>query len=144
MQSIEMSAKTKEEAIEAALTTGKDETELVIGYIENGKRNVKSKGEIITVAGAEYVVPAAAYKYTYNTLGRKDTIEVSDFMYDYADYCELLFNDKDELTGNANTIPVLLRIVEDDVVDVYGSNKVVEIKAPQALVDAWEEENKKD
>ncbi len=121
-----------EATIEKALTTGKDATDLVLGYIENDKRVAKAKGEIITVAGTEYVVPGAAYKYTFNTLGRNDTIEISDFMYD-ADYYEVEYDKDGNATGNEYACPVLIRLVEEEVVDVYTSNVRVAVKeAPKA------------
>lgn len=118
--------------IEAALKVGSDETDLVLGYIENDRRITKSKGEVITVAGAEYVVPAAAYKYTYNTIGRKAGIEVSDFMFD-AEYCEVEYDKDDKATGYAFAIPVLVRLVDGDVVDVYSVNDAKKIETPAAL-----------
>ena len=65
-------------------------------------------------------------------------------MYD-SEYCELTFelvDGKDVPTETAYAYPVLIRLVDDEVVDIYGTNKVAEIAAPQALLDAWKEAQK--
>jgi len=93
-----------------------ENTEFATGYILNEKYESTSKGEVITVGADTYVIRGTAYKYTYNAVGRNTVIEVADFMAD-ADY-------KAKDVKNSNTwyaSPVLLRIVDGVVVDVYGT-----------------------
>lgn len=101
-----------------------ENTEIVKGYILNEKYESTSKGEVITVGADTYVIRGTAYKYTYNAVGRNTTIEVADFMAD-ADYKAQDVKDSDTWYAS----PVLLRIVDGIVVDVYGTTaRIAQIK----------------
>ena len=82
------------------------EVEVKFGYIENPKREINSKGELITIADNEtYVITSTANKYTFDKARAKDKIETEDF-----------------LGGNAyygNNTPVMLKLVDGVVVDIY-------------------------
>ncbi len=97
-----------------------EDTELVLGYILNDMRSVSGKGEIITYNKSEdmIVVPASAYKYTYNAVGRNVVIDTGDFMSD-TDYAAQDLIDMGDETIYAS--PILVRLVDGVVVDIYGS-----------------------
>lgn len=81
---------------------------VVIGVIENKMRKTSSKGEVITVNGEPYVITLTTNKYTFITTN-KNKIEVEDFLADEAYY--------------GNSTPVLLKLVDDEVVDIYTISK---------------------
>ena len=100
-----------------------EDTKLAVGYILNNKREASSKGEKIKLGNNPddvYVVRGTAYKYTYNEAGRNVAIEVGDFMAD-ADYAT-------EEDGKTFASPVLLRLVNNVVIDVYGATARIEQK----------------
>lgn len=90
-----------------------DYTDFVSGYIENDTKVVMSKGEIITVNETAYLISDDTNKYTFNNSGRNTIIETEDFLAGDAYYF-------DEKTGEAT--PVILRIVDGLVKDIYTSN----------------------
>lgn len=90
-----------------------DYTDFVSGYIENDAKVVMSKGEIITVNGTAYLISDDTNKYTFNNSGINTIIETEDFLAGDAYYF-------DEKTGEAT--PVILRIVDGLVKDIYTSN----------------------
>lgn len=90
--------------VDTTLDYGKD-VKVVTGYIENTKRETSSKGEVITVNKKYYVITTNTNKYTYDSERNRYTIETEDF-----------------LSGNAyygNKTPVMLKIVDGVVVDIY-------------------------
>ena len=108
-----------------------DETALVQGWIANTKKASSSKGEIIVVdnattyaydvaekeyvgAGAQYLVRSTANKYTYNDAGRNVVVETGDFMAEDVAYADI--------DTVATVFTVLVRLVDDEVVDIYALN----------------------
>lgn len=112
--------------LERSLSSSRTEVDLVAGYIENTKRRTKGNGEIITVNGQNYLIASSAYKYTLDVSGRNDNLEISDFMYK-GDYFVPNSDEDGEPTGTGFACPVLLRIVEGEVIDVYTTNARIEI-----------------
>ncbi len=104
-----------EEAKNAEFIFG-DNTGIVTGFILNEKYESTSKGEIITVGGDSYLIRDTSYKYTYNAVGRNVVIDTGDFMSD-VDYRAQ--DNRDSDTWYAS--PVLLRLVDGVVVDVYAT-----------------------
>ena len=90
---------------------------IIIGEIMNSKREYNKKGDLLTIKGETdpVLVTTSANMYTYDNGGRKLAIRVGDYME----------NDKmdfyDEEVG-ATSI-VFIRVVEGDVVDIYGFAK---------------------
>ncbi len=109
-------------------------TEFKTGYIFNEKYESSSKGQIIRIADGEYVVGSDTYKYTYNAAGRNTVIEVADFMAD-VDYYQQDKLDKNEdgelINEEYYASPVLLRLVDGEVVDVYTTTARFEKVAPK-------------
>ncbi len=99
------------------------------GYIANTKRDSKTKGENLElVAGKrnaiEITVGSAANKYTYNDANKRN-IEIveGDFMGgNDTDYYTVDENNKAEATM------VFVRVVDDEVVDIYSFNTRVAVK----------------
>ena len=83
---------------------GKD-VDVVFGTIDNTSRKTNSRGELITVGDNTYVITSKTNKYTYDSGRHKNKIETEDF-----------------LSGNAyygGTTPVMLKLVDGVVVDIY-------------------------
>ena len=93
---------------------GKD-TEIVKGYIYNEKSKKTNGKEIIFYNAEEetMAVLASSYKYTYDESGRKAEIVAGDFLENVEWY--------DEEEG---VCPILFRVVDGKVVDVYASTAV--------------------
>ena len=101
---------------------GKEVT-TVFGYIENNTREANSKGELITINGDTYVISTNANKYTYDSGRSKDKIETEDFLAGDAYYAE---TEKDGETEITYVTPVMLKLVDGVVVDIYTiSSRVV-------------------
>ena len=101
---------------------GKEVT-TVFGYIENSTREANSKGELITINGDTYVISTNANKYTYDSGRSKDKIEIEDFLAGDAYYAE---TEKDGETEITYVTPVMLKLVDGVVVDIYTiSSRVV-------------------
>lgn len=101
---------------------GKEVT-TVFGYIENNTREANSKGELITINGDTYVISTNANKYTYDSGRSKDKIEIEDFLAGDAYYAE---TEKDGETKITYVTPVMLKLVDGVVVDIYTiSSRVV-------------------
>lgn len=101
---------------------GKEVT-TVFGYIENNTREANSKGELITINGDTYVISTNANKYTYDSGRSKDKIEIEDFLAGDAYYAE---TEKDGETEITYVTPVMLKLVDGVVVDIYTiSSRVV-------------------
>ena len=103
---------------------GKD-TEIVKGYIYNEKAKKNNGKEIIYLDAAQaetLSVLAGSYKYTFNEAGRTDKVVAGDFM-DDVEYMEEKLNGDDEVVGYY-VCPVLFRVVDGKVVDVYASTAV--------------------
>lgn len=103
---------------------GKD-TEIVKGYIYNEKAKKNNGKEIIYLDAAQentLSVLAGSYKYTFNEAGRTDKVVAGDFMED-VEYMEEKLNGDDEVVGYY-VCPVLFRVVDGKVVDVYASTAV--------------------
>ena len=104
------------------------------GYIANTKRDSKSKGENIqVVAGGskaiDLTVGSSANKYTYNDANSRNIeIENGGFM-DGADtdYYEVITDKDGKVTARKATM-VFIRVVEDEVVDIYSFNERVTVK----------------
>lgn len=111
----------KKADLEGYLSKGNDKAVITVGYIQNEKRDTRPKGELINVSGTDVVVPSAANKYTYNTIGRNTSIEISDFMYD-GDYMG-----DDGKDGKLFACPVLVFEFDNDVIDVYSTNDRIEV-----------------
>lgn len=94
---------------------GKEVT-TVFGYIENNTREANNKGELITVKGDTYVISTDANKYTYDNGRSKDKIEIEDFLAGDAYYAE---TEKDGETEITYVTPVMLKLVDGVVVDIY-------------------------
>ena len=94
---------------------GKEVT-TVFGYIENNTREANSKGELITINGDTYVISTNANKYTYDSGRSKDKIEIEDFLAGDAYYAE---TEKDGETEITYVTPVMLKLVDGVVVDIY-------------------------
>ena len=94
---------------------GKEVT-TVFGYIENDTREANSKGELITIDGDTYVISTSANKYTYDSGRSKDKIEIEDFLAGDAYYAE---TEKDGETETTYVTPVMLKLVDGVVVDIY-------------------------
>ena len=94
---------------------GKEVT-TVFGYIENNTREANSKGELITINGDTYVISTNANKYTYDSGRSKDNIETEDFLAGDAYYAE---TEKDGETEITYVTPVMLKLVDGVVVDIY-------------------------
>lgn len=94
---------------------GKEVT-TVFGYIENDTREANSKGELITIKGDTYVISTSANKYTYDSGRSKDKIEIEDFLAGDAYYAE---TEKDGETETTYVTPVMLKLVDGVVVDIY-------------------------
>ncbi len=91
-----------------------EDTTLEVTYIANTKRETNTKGEKITLADGETIlVKSGAYKYTYNDEGRNTVIETGSFRGGNAWYYDA---DNDEYT------PVLVRITDNVVIDIYSVN----------------------
>lgn len=104
-----------------------DDVELVFGYIYNETSKINSKGELIIVSndgktdGETYVIPSKAYKYTYRKANRSYTVETEDFLAGDAYYRET-----DE--GINYVTPVMIKLVDDVVVDIYTISSRIEVK----------------
>ena len=94
---------------------GKEVT-TVFGYIENNTREANSKGELITINGDTYVISTNTNKYTYDSGRSKDKIETEDFLAGDAYYAE---TEKDGETEITYVTPVMLKLVDGVVVDIY-------------------------
>lgn len=94
---------------------GKEVT-TVFGYIENNTREANSKGELITINGDTYVISTNANKYTYDSGRSKEKIETEDFLAGDAYYAE---TEKDGETEITYVTPVMLKLVDGVVVDIY-------------------------
>lgn len=109
--------------------------EFYYGYIANSKRDSKSKGENIQVvagkkAAYDLTVGSSANKYTYNDANSRNIeIENGGFM-DGADtdYYEVITDKDGNVTARKATM-VFIRVVEDDVVDIYSFNERVSVDA---------------
>lgn len=111
-----------------------DDTEIFYGYISNAVRKKTSKGETIIVAEldgklgvddkvlATISVSSESNKYTFNDAGRNTVIEVSDFMAEDAYYAEVTKDADGEIIGVVEVTPVLVRVVDGAVIDIYTSN----------------------
>ena len=105
------------------------------GYIANTKRDSKSKGENIQVVAGnskaiDLTVGSSANKYTYNDANSRNIeIENGGFM-DGADtdYYEVITDKDGNVTARKATM-VFIRVVEDEVVDIYSFNERVTVKA---------------
>lgn len=87
---------------------GKD-VKMICGTIDNAKRETNSKGEVLTVANGHYVITTEVNRYTYHSDKTRNKIETGDFLAGNADY--------------DNSTPVLLKLIDDEVVDVYTISK---------------------
>ena len=89
------------------------EVEVKFGYILNSKRETNSKGELITIAEDQiYVITSETNRYTFDNARAKGKIEVEDF-----------------LSGNAyygNKTPVMLKLVDGVVIDIYTISPLVD------------------
>lgn len=125
-----------------ALKAFSNKNEFYYGFIANDKRDSKSKGENLdivagftkdaTVATAKTLtIGSAANKYTYNDANSRN-IEIveGDFLGGAdSDYFETITTkDKDgkETTTYESTM-VFVRVVDDDVVDIYSFNNRVKV-----------------
>lgn len=114
---------------DATLKQFSEDNTFYYGYIANTKRDSKTKGENLElVAGAknaiEITVGSAANKYTYNDANKRN-IEIveGDFMGgNDTDYYTVDDNNKAEATM------VFVRVVDDEVVDIYSFNARVKVK----------------
>lgn len=103
-----------------------DDNEFYYGYIVNTKKETKSKGENLTImAGSntavDITIQSSTSRYTYNDANsRNKTVEIGDFM----DSTNTEYYDKD---NNTSTM-VFVRVVEDDVMDIYSFDKRVTIE----------------
>lgn len=110
--------------------------EFYYGYIANEKADKKSKGENLQIiAGGntakDLTVGSSANKYTYDDANsRKIEIVEGDFLgTNNTDYFDV---DKD---GVRTATMVLIRVVEDDVVDIYSFNERVTINSDKTVKD---------
>lgn len=108
--------------------------EFYYGYIANEKADKKSKGENLQIiAGGntakDLTVGSSANKYTYDDANsRKIEIVEGDFLgTNNTDYFDV---DKD---GVRTATMVLIRVVEDDVVDIYSFNERVTINSDKTV-----------
>ena len=103
---------------------GKD-VSVVAGYISNTERKTTSKGETIVISGSKTIsVAAASNKYTYNDAGRNTVIETGDFLAEDAYYLEEVTETiEDKEVDVTYVTPVLVRIVDGFVSDIYTSNE---------------------
>ncbi len=125
---------------EIKLVVGEDflggKTKLYGGYIVNDQEQGTSRGETITVAamdgkGAyEAFITADTYKYSYVNIGRNVVIETEDIFAEDAFYKETVTDDDDVETTYFT--PVVVRVVEKDVIDIYTSND----RIPEPVVEA--------
>ena len=108
--------------------------EFYYGYIANEKADKKSKGENLQIiAGGntakDLTVGSSANKYTYDDANSRN-IEIveGDFLgTNNTDYFDV---DKD---GVRTATMVLIRVVEDDVVDIYSFNERVTINSDKTV-----------
>ena len=108
---------------------GKD-TEIVKGYIYNEKAKKNNGKEIIYLDAAQeetLSVLAASYKYTFNGAGRNDKVVAGDFM-DDVEWMEEVLDEKTEEVVGYNVCPVLFRLVDGKVVDVYASTEIQKVE----------------
>lgn len=122
--------------------------EFYYGYIANDKRDSKSKGENIQVvagkkAAYDLTVGSSANKYTYNDANSRNIeIENGGFM-DGADtdYYEVITDENGKVTARKATM-VFIRVVEDDIVDIYSFNERVDVNADGNVVIGKDKDNK--
>lgn len=121
-----------------ALKAFSNKNEFYYGFIANDKRDSKSKGENLdivagftkdaTVATAKTLtIGSAANKYTYNDANSRN-IEIveGDFLGGAdSDYFETI-TEKDKADTYESTM-VFVRVVDDDVVDIYSFNNRVKV-----------------
>ena len=105
---------------------GKEVT-TVFGYIENDTREANSKGELITINGDTYVISTSANKYTYDSGRSKDKIEIEDFLAGDAYYKE---TEKDDEATTTYVTPVMLKLVDGVVVDIYTISSRIKTVTP--------------
>lgn len=104
-----------------------DDVEVIFGYIYNDTSKTNSKGELINISadgkveGETYVILSKAYKYTYRKANRSYTVETEDFLAGDAYYRET-----DE--GINYVTPVMIKLVDDVVVDIYTISSKIEVK----------------
>lgn len=110
------------------------DNEFVFGYISNTKRITTGKGETLDIVvdgqnDQTISVPNSSNRYTYYTAGKKEYIDIGDFM--GGDDVSYLENEYDK-TGNnvTNTWAnyVFVRLVDGSVVDIYSFDTRIDVK----------------
>jgi len=101
------------------------------GYIANEARKAVSAGEVIELSNGESVlVTENTNKYTYNDAGRNIVIEIGDFLAEDAYYA---YYECDSYGCYTEYTPVVVRMVDGFVIDIYTSNErqMVEGELPE-------------
>ena len=116
------------EAIEAGTITGPGkDVKIVFGTIDNIERKTNSRGEVITIGTASYVITSKTNKYTYDIERYKNKIEVEDFLAGDAYYKETEKTDEATITY---VTPVMLKLVDGVVVDIYTISSRIKTVTP--------------